>query len=164
MSETLDAREGRVVRFHYRILDVDGNVVESSRTGDPLAILLGYGVVLRSIEEALTGRQSGERFQVTLPPEQAYGQRREGATQRVPKKHFRNPGRLKTGMITQLSTERGTRPVTVLKVGAKVVDVDLNHPQAGKTLTFDLEVMEVRDATPEEIAHRHVHGPGGHDH
>jgi FKBP-type peptidyl-prolyl cis-trans isomerase SlyD len=164
MSDDLDARQGRVVRFHYEMRDESGAVVESSRQGDPLAILLGRGVVLPSIEEALTGRVIGDRFEVTLTPERAYGPRREGAHQRVSKKYFRDPARLKAGMVAQLSTEKGTRPVTVLKVGSKIVDVDLNHPQAGRTLTFDLEVMEVRESTPEEIAHGHVHGPGGHAH
>jgi FKBP-type peptidyl-prolyl cis-trans isomerase SlyD len=164
MSEGLQAREGRVVRFHYEMRDETGTIVETSRKGDPLAILLGHGVVLRSIEEALTDRTSGDRFQITLAPDQAYGPRREGATQRVSKKYFRDPARLKAGTVAQYSTERGARPVTVLKVGSKVVDVDLNHPQAGHTLTFDLEVVEVREATPEETAHRHVHGPGGHAH
>jgi FKBP-type peptidyl-prolyl cis-trans isomerase SlyD len=164
MSESLAARPGRVVRFHYEMRDESGTLVETSRKGDPLAILLGRGVVLRSIEAALTDRVTGDRFQVTLPPDQAYGPRREGATQRVSKKYFRDPTRLKAGMVTQLSTEQGTRPVTVLKVGSKVVDVDPNHPQAGQTLTFDLEVVEVREATQEETAHRHVHGPGGHMH
>jgi FKBP-type peptidyl-prolyl cis-trans isomerase SlyD len=164
MTEGMRVKAGGVVRFHYRMIDDAGVEVESSRSGEPLAILLGRGVVLRGIEEALIGRVAGDRFQVTLPPDQAYGVRRDGMTRRVSKKYFPQPARLKPGSVTQLSTEEGARPVTVIKVGGKVVDVDLNHPQAGKTLTFDLEVVEVREATPEEIAHRHVHGPGGHSH
>jgi FKBP-type peptidyl-prolyl cis-trans isomerase SlyD len=160
----LTVQKDRVVRFHYEIRDQAGSLLESSRDGHPLAVLHGRGNVLRGIEQALEGQAAGGRLQVTLAPEQAYGSRREGQVQRLSKKYFHEPQRLEPGMVAQLSTREGPRPVTVVKVGGKVVDVDLNHPQAGKTLTFDLEVVEVREATAEEIAHRHVHGPGGHQH
>lgn len=164
MSEPVEARKDRVVRFHYQIQDEAGATVESSRAGEPLAVLIGRGNLLRGIEEALIGHVAGDRFAVTLPPEQAYGARRDDMSKRVSKKYLANAARLKPGMTTQLSTAEGPRPVTVVKVGSKMVDVDLNHPQAGKTLSFDLEVVDVRDATAEEVAHRHVHGPGGHAH
>jgi FKBP-type peptidyl-prolyl cis-trans isomerase SlyD len=154
----------RVVRFHYVIRDESGNELESTREDEPLAVLQGRGNVMRGIEDALAGRTTGERFSVTLAPEQAFGPRREDWTQRISKKYFADAARLKPGMQTRLQTEEGVRPVTVIKVGGKVVDVDLNHPRAGQTLTFDLEVVEVREATAEELAHRHVHGPGGHHH
>lgn len=155
---------GCVVRFHYAISDEQGAVLESTRDGEPLAVLHGRGNVMRGVEEALEGREAGERFQVTLPPERAFGSRREDWTQRISKKHFHDPAHLRVGMQTHLRTDDGLRPVTVVKVGGKFVDVDLNHPRAGLTLTFDLEVVEVREATAEETAHRHVHGPGGHQH
>lgn len=164
MSDTLEVARDRVVRFHYEIRDGDGTLVESTRDSEPLAMLYGRGNVLKGVEDALAGLRAGARVQVTLDPAEAYGERQEGRTQRVSKKYFQQPARLKPGMVTQLHTEQGARPVTVLKVGGKVVDVDLNHPQAGKTLSFDLEVVEVREASSEEIAHRHVHGPGGHAH
>ena len=163
-ARAISVSRDRVVRFHYQIFDAAGEVVESTRDGEPLAILHGRGNVMRGIEDALQGRKANERFEVTLPPEQAYGPRKEDFTQRISKKYFHQPARLKPGMTTQLSTEEGTRSVTVLKVGGKVVDVDMNHPLAGQTLRFDLELVEVRDASPEEIAHRHVHGAGGHHH
>ncbi len=85
--------------------------------------------------------------------------------QRVPKKYFQGPEKLVPGMSTVLQTkENGPRMVVVLKVGSSVIDVDLNHPLAGKTLSFDVEITQIRDASPEEIAHRHVHGDGGHEH
>lgn len=164
MSDQVEIRKDRVVRFHYQIQDAAGVTMESSRDGEPMAILIGRGNLLRAIEEALSGHVAGDRFQVTLPPEQAYGPRRDDMRKRVSKKYLANAARLKPGMTTQLSTDEGSRPVTVIKVGSKMVDVDLNHPQAGKILTFDLDVVDVREATAEEIAHRHVHGPGGHAH
>ena len=163
-NEALTVARDRVVRFHYVIRDEAGTELETTRGGEPLAVLQGRGNVLRGVEQALEGRVAGERLEVTLPPEQAFGARRDDWTQRVPKKYFPDARRLKPGEATVLRTQEGPRPVTVVKVGSKVVDVDLNHPRAGLTLTFDLEIVEVREATPEEIAHRHVHGPGGHQH
>lgn len=164
MSESLSAARNRVVRFHYQLREADGSEVETSAGGEPVAALLGYGNVMPGLETALTGRTPGERFEVTLAPEEAFGARRDDWIQRVPKKYVANAARLKPGMQTRLETESGTRTVTVVKVGSKVLDVDLNHPLAGKTVTFAIEVVDVRDATGEELAHRHVHGAGGHHH
>jgi FKBP-type peptidyl-prolyl cis-trans isomerase SlyD len=116
------------------------------------------------MERGLEGRAKGDRFMLTVPPDEAYGERDPNATQRLPKKYFRNPDKLRAGDVVTLGTNHGPRAVTVLKVGASVVDVDANHPMAGRTLTFDIEVTDVRAATPEEIEHRHAHGPGGHHH
>ena len=105
----------------------------------------------------------GESFGVDVAAADAYGELREGLSQRVPKKHFGGQ-RLEPGMQVVLNTNFGQRAVTIQKVGMSVVDVDLNHPMAGKDLHFDIEVVEVREAKPEEIAHGHVHGDGGHQH
>lgn len=156
----------KVVSFHYTVNDDGATPVESSRDrGEPLAFLVGHGGLIPGLEKALMGRESGERFEAVVTPAEAYGERREDFTQRVPKKYFRDAEHLKPGMLAVLSTrESGQRQVTVRKVGSSVIDVDLNHPLAGKTLTFDVEITDVRDATPEEIAHRHAHGSGGHGH
>jgi len=99
-----------------------------------------------------------------VSPEEGYGLRDEDRTQRVPKKYFQDGDKLKPGMVTVLRSQQGMHQVTVVKVGATVVDIDGNHPLAGKTLNFDIEITDVRDASEEEIAHGHVHGPGGHHH
>ncbi|WP_024890892.1 FKBP-type peptidyl-prolyl cis-trans isomerase [Luteimonas huabeiensis] len=153
----------RVVRFHYTVSEPGQDPVESSRDREPLAILIGHGNIIPGLEKALEGREAGERFGAEVPAAEAYGERREGLTQRVPKKHF-GAQRLAPGMQTVLQTNFGPRAVTIEKVGMTVVDVDLNHPMAGKDLHFDIEVVEVREATPEEIEHGHVHGDGGHHH
>jgi FKBP-type peptidyl-prolyl cis-trans isomerase SlyD len=152
----------RVVLFHYELRDEAGGELDSSRGATPIAILHGHGNVLRGLEEALEGRAAGDRFEVTVPPEAGYGPRGEGQVSRVSKKHLRAPRRLAPGMEATLSTERGPRRVTVVKVGVKMVAVDLNHPLAGRVLRFSVEVLEVREAAREEIAHGHAHGPGGH--
>lgn len=156
--------KNHVVLFHYDVSDDAGNALDTSRPGEPVAVLHGHGNVMPGLEAALAGREAGERFEVEVPPEQGYGPRREDWTQRVPKKWFEHPKRLKPGATARVQTRDGVRMVTILKLGQTVVDVDLNHPMAGRTLRFAVEVMEVRAAQPEEITHGHVHGAGGHQH
>jgi FKBP-type peptidyl-prolyl cis-trans isomerase SlyD len=153
----------RVVRFHYTVSEAGQEPMESSKEREPLSILIGHGNIIPGLEKALEGRETGESFGVDVAAADAYGELREGLSQRVPKKHFGGQ-RLEPGMQVVLNTNFGQRAVTIQKVGMSVVDVDLNHPMAGKDLHFDIEVVEVREAKPEEIAHGHVHGEGGHQH
>ncbi len=155
----MKASKNTVVGFHYRLTDKDGELIEDSRSGarSPL-ILLGRSQVVPGVEAALEGHEPGDNFEVEVAPEQAYGEHREGMIQRVPKKYFHNAKQLKPGMTTVLSLrEGGQQAVTVNKIGMSTVDVDVNHPMAGKTLKFAIEVTEVREATPEELAHGHAH-------
>ncbi|MFB9069230.1 FKBP-type peptidyl-prolyl cis-trans isomerase [Pseudofulvimonas gallinarii] len=153
-----------VVRFHYTLKAVDGTLIESSEGAQPLAILWGHGGLIAGVERALEGRSAGDSVEVTVSPEDGYGERRDDLFQRLPKKYFRNPDKLRPGMVTEIRTERGPRVVTVVKTGMTVIDVDGNHPLAGQTLQFALQVVDVREATAEEIDHGHVHGDGGHHH
>lgn len=111
----------------------------------------------------MEGKAAGDTFEVDVPAAEAYGEKREGLTQRIPKKHFEGQP-LKAGMQVILNTNFGPRAVTIQKVGMSVVDVDLNHPMAGKDLHFKIEILDVREASAEEIEHGHVHGEGGHQH
>lgn len=158
----MQAEKDKVVTFHYQLTDSGGEPIDRSHENEPLAILFGHGAIIPGLEQALAGHVAGDRFDVVVPPEQAYGLRRDDYTQRVPKKYFRDGDRLRPGVMTVLSTKDGHRTVTVLKVGSSVIDVDLNHPMAGKTLHFAIEIVDVRDPTVEELEHGHVHGPGGH--
>ncbi|GGK10351.1 peptidyl-prolyl cis-trans isomerase [Luteimonas terricola] len=154
----------RVVRFHYTVSEQGGEPVESSKdSGQPLAILLGHGNIIPGLEKAMEGRVAGDSFGADVPAAEAYGERRDGLTQRVPKKHFTGQ-KLSVGDQVVLNTNFGPRAVTIQKVGMSVVDVDLNHPMAGKDLHFDVEIVDVREAQKVEIEHGHVHGDGGHDH
>ena len=161
----MKAGKDKVISLHYT-LTVDGEKVESSLDrNEPLWILLGHGQLIPGLEKALEGREAGENLQVEIAPAEGYGERQEGMTQRVPKKYFQQAAKLKPGMSTVLALkEGGHRVVVVQKVGMTTVDVDLNHPMAGKTLNFDVTVNEVRDGTEEEIAHGHAHPPGGEAH
>jgi FKBP-type peptidyl-prolyl cis-trans isomerase SlyD len=160
----MQAEANKVVSFHYHLRDADGSELENSEGRDPLTILMGAGNIIPGLEAAFAGHGAGDRFDVTVAPEQAYGERRDDWKQRVPKKYFNDADQLRPGMTTVLGTKDGQRAVTVVKVGQSVVDIDLNHPMAGRTLQFAIEIIEVREATSEEIAHGHVHGAGGHQH
>ncbi len=153
-----------VVEFHYTLHDSNDELLESTRGDAPRAVLVGHRGILAGVEDAMLGKQAGDKLNVTLAPEQAFGLRDESLTERLSKKYFQHVKRLVPGLITQVQTKNGPKPVTILKVGSKVVDVDLNHPRAGQTLKFALEVMSVREATTEETSHGHAHGPGGHQH
>jgi FKBP-type peptidyl-prolyl cis-trans isomerase SlyD len=153
----------RVVRFHYTVAEQGQESIESSQGREPLAILYGHGNIIPGLEKAMEGREAGDSFSVDVPAAEAYGEKREGLTQRVPKKHF-GEQRLMPGMQVVLNTNFGPRAVTIEKVGMSVVDVDLNHPMAGKDLHFDIDVVDVREASAEELEHGHVHGEGGHHH
>ena len=153
----------RVVRFHYAVAEQGQEALENSRGGEPLAILQGHGNIIPGLEKAMEGHEAGDSFVVDVPAADAYGDRRDNLTQRVPKKHFEGQ-RLEPGMQVVLNTNFGPRAVTIQKVGMSVVDVDLNHPMAGKDLHFDIDIVDVREATAEELEHGHVHGDGGHHH
>ncbi len=153
-----------VVRFHYTVAEAGDAEVENSRAGEPVAILIGHKNIIPGVENALIGHEAGDNFELTVSPEEGYGLRRDGMTQRLSKKVFPKNAPLQPGAQIVLKTEHGPRMVTVQKVGMTVVDVDLNHPLAGKTLSFAIEVIDVREGNAEEIAHGHVHGDGGHAH
>jgi FKBP-type peptidyl-prolyl cis-trans isomerase SlyD len=159
--------QDKVVAFHYRLSEAGGEVVEHSYDHSPVMYLHGHGNMLPGLEQALAGRTAGDAFSVTLPPEQGYGLPREDMVQRISFKQLADGGKkgpYKPGMIVRVKSDVGPQEVTVVKVGLKSLDVDTNHPMAGKTVTFAVEVVEVRDATPEEIQHGHAHGAGGHRH
>lgn len=152
-----------VVQLHYTVTEIGGAELESSRGREPLAILVGEGSLLPAIENALLGREAGDHLALSFEPAQAYGLRQPGLVQRIPRKHFKNQ-KLHPGMRVVVPTVDGPRPVTVEKVGLSIVDVDLNHPLAGKSLHFEIEVLGVRAATVEEKDHGHAHGQGGVQH
>jgi len=160
----MEIAEKNVVQFHYTLKDEAGNQIESSLDGDPVAFLCGYNNVIPGVEKALLGKTAGDEVSVSVQPEDGYGERREDAVQRVPVKHLQGAKKWRPGMVATVHTDQGVRQVTVIKVGRFMVDVDTNHPFAGKVLQFDIKVVDVRDATAEEIEHGHAHGVGGHHH
>ena len=154
----------RVVTIHYTLKDDDGAEVDSSAGGEPLAYIQGHGNLVAGLEKALEGKQNGNKLTVVVAPVDGYGVRDEALIQRVPKRALQGAGDLKKGMQFQARTEDGMRLFTVTAVIGDMVTLDGNHPLADQTLHFDVEIVEVREATTEELEHGHVHGAGGHHH
>ncbi|MGA0264970.1 MAG: FKBP-type peptidyl-prolyl cis-trans isomerase [Lysobacterales bacterium] len=160
----MNIEDQKVVDFHYTLTNEQGETVESSRERDPMSYLHGANNIIPGLEQAMNGRAAGDTFEVTVQPADAYGERQEANVQRIPLKRLGKIPRPRPGQILGLQTQQGPVQVTVIKVGRFNVDVDANHPLAGQALTFDVEIVGVRDATEEEISHGHAHGPGGHQH
>lgn len=162
----MQVADQRVVSFHYTLSLPNGTKVESSRDagGEPVTYLHGKGNIIPGLESALLGKQAGERVEATVAPADGYGEYREDLRQRIPAKYLGGAAKLKPGMQVPLKLEHGTQVVTVLKVGKFSVDIDANHPLAGQTLCFDIEVQSVREALPVELEHGHAHGADGHAH
>lgn len=153
-----------VVTFHYTLRNEANDELETSRGGEPTAYLHGADNIIRGLEHTMAEKAAGDVFTATVAPEDGYGLRNPEKQQRVPAKHLMFKGKLKAGDVVQLNTQEGRRAVTVVKAGRHSADIDTNHPLAGQTLSFDVEIIDVRAATAEETAHGHAHGPGGHHH
>ena len=156
--------DNRVVSIHYTLKNEDGETLQSTSGDDAFSFLFGHGNVIPGLEEVLDGKDVGFKETVTIAPDKAYGHYNEGLKTRIPAKRLKPYGKLVAGQQVNLQTEHGPRMVTIVKVGRYTVDIDGNHPLVGQTLTFDLEVTDIRDATEEELSHGHAHGPGGHQH
>jgi len=154
----------RVVLIHYTLKDDAGAVIDSSAGAEPLAYIQGHGNLVAGLEKALEGKQDGDAVAVSVAPADGYGKRDAALIQRVPRRAMQGAGEIKKGMQFQARTDDGMRMFTVTAVVGDMVTLDGNHPLADKTLHFDVQVLNVREATAEELEHGHVHGAGGHHH
>ena len=154
----------KVVSINYTLTDHTDTVLDSSAGGDPLVYIHGSGHIIPGLENALNGKVVGDALKVTVPPQEAYGLRDEVLKQTVPRDRFEPGADIHVGMRFQSPTDDGVEIVTVTHLDDQSVTVDANHPLAGMTLNFDVEVLAVRDASAEELSHGHVHGAGGHHH
>jgi FKBP-type peptidyl-prolyl cis-trans isomerase SlyD len=154
----------RVALIHYTLTDDSGAVIDTSTGGEPLAYLHGSGNLVPGLENALEGKRAGEKFSVTVAPADGYGVRDEQLIQRVPKRSLGGAGEIKKGMQFQAQVGGGIRVFTVTAVVGDMIMLDGNHALADKRLNFQIDVVEVRAASEEELAHGHVHGVGGHHH
>jgi FKBP-type peptidyl-prolyl cis-trans isomerase SlyD len=165
MSTQASITVGKVVSIHYTLRDEAGAVLDSSGGGSPLDYLHGAGNIVPGLEEKLEGHAVGDRFQVRVPPEDGYGVHDPRGVQKVPRASFPSEIELEPGMQFGAEDEGGVRStIWIQAVDADEVTIDLNHPLAGKQLDFDITVAGIRDATEEELAHGHPHGPHGHHH
>ena len=165
MTSPTTVGAGKVVTLNYELKLADGQVVDSSEGGDPLAYMHGSGQIIPGLESALEGHGQGENLSVVVEPSDAYGDHDDEAIQVVERSAFPDDAPLEVGLAFQAQTNDG-HPVMgrITAMAEEKVTVDFNHPLAGQTLHFAVEITEVRDATEEEKEHGHAHGPGGHDH
>lgn len=156
--------DDKVVGIHYTLKDNDGNTLDSSDGRDPLYYLHGYGQLVPGLEDELEEKALSEKFNVKVKPEDAYGEYNKDLVYVIDRSKFPDPENVEVGMMFTSKTKEGDFNLSVIGVEGDDVTLDANHPLAGKELNFDVEVVEIRDATAEEIKHEHVHGDGGHQH
>jgi len=156
--------ENTVVTLHYTLTDDEGTVIDQSDDGSFL-YLHGASNIIPGLENALTGKASGDELKVTVPPEEGYGERDDARLESVPREMFPADAEIEAGMQFNAEGPEGEMmTVTVAGVEGDTVKIDGNHPLAGVQLNFDVKVIDVRDASAEEVEHGHVHGPDGHQH
>ncbi len=166
----MEISKNKVVTFHYVLKNDQGIELERSVPEHPTVYLHGHPGFLKGLTKAMEGKQAGDSYEVTLTPEEAYGKRFDNAKERVALKNVKLPGqeaikrRVEPGTLVEFTKDGEIMPGIVIKMGLKTVDIDTNHPLAGQDLTFGIEIVDVRDASDEEVEHGHVHGPGGHQH
>jgi FKBP-type peptidyl-prolyl cis-trans isomerase SlyD len=158
----LTIKKDSVVTFNYTLKDDDGTVIDNSSPDEPLAYLHGHGNLVPGLERELEGKAAPDKLSVKVTPADGYGEYSRELIQKVPRRTLKGIAKITVGMRLHAQTERGPRPVTVTAVTGDMVTLDGNHPLAGKNLNFDIEILDVREATAEELEHGHVHGPGGH--
>lgn len=152
----MEITNGRVGTFHYTLTGADGTIIDQSTPDTPLSYLHGAGNIVPGLEKALTGKQPGDTLKAEVAPEQGYGPRHDAMVQQVPLTAFPDAAAVQPGMQFEARTANGPRLVTVTGIGSASITIDGNHPLAGQTLNFDLEVAQVRDATEAERSQGHV--------
>lgn len=153
-----------VVSMHYKLTDDKGQLIDAS-TDNPLVYIHGTGTLIPGLEKELIGKTSGDEVKVTVSPEEAYGPIIPQLIQSLPMDTFQGVENVEVGMEFEASNENDEKMIVRIEaINEDDVTINGNHPLAGKTLKFDVNIVEVRDATEEELSHGHVHGEGGHQH
>lgn len=147
----------RVVSIDYTLRDNSGNLIDSSEGSDPLEYLHGNGNIIPGLEKALAGKKAGDKLTCSIAAADAYGERDDSLIFKVNKSEFEGAD-IEVGMQFEAHGEEGAQIVTVMGIEGEEVTIDANHPLAGETLNFDVKIVDVREATSEELEHGHVHG------
>jgi FKBP-type peptidyl-prolyl cis-trans isomerase SlyD len=151
----------KVAKIAYTLKDDGGEIVDSSVGRDPLVYIHGIGSLVTGLEKALDGRAAGDHIAVSINPAEGYGERDESLIRKIPIRKLPG-GKAKVGARIRAETDAGPMLLLVMGVQGDYATVDPNHPLSGKTLHFEVDVIEVREATEDELKHGHVHGPGEH--
>ncbi len=154
----------KVVSIDYTLTDDDDQIIDTSKGSEPLTYIHGTGNLIPGLEKALVGKSPGDAFEVTVSPEEGYGLHDETLLEVLPRSKFNADQEIQVGMQFYAEGSAEVQVITVVGIEDDQITIDGNHPLAGRTLNFAIKVVEVREATPEEIVHGHVHGPDGHPH
>lgn len=158
----MQVADNMAVSIHYTLTNDDGEVLDSSIGDEALVYLHGVGNIIPGLEKALHGKVAGDKFNVRIAPEDAYGELMEDMIQVISRDMFEGIDNIEVGMQFNADVSSGSGVVTVVNIEDDDITIDGNHPLAGLALTFDVEVIDVRAATQEETAHGHIHGTGCH--
>ena len=155
-----------VATLHYILKDNDGEILDTADENNPFLYMHGVGGMIPGLEKALENAAAGDNIVVSVPPAEAYGERNPNLTQDVPREMFAGvtDEDMVVGAQFQAQTDQGVEIITVAAIEGDTIKIDGNHPMAGETLNFDVKVIDVREASAEEVSHGHPHGPGGHHH
>jgi len=156
--------KNKVVQIHYTLTNDEKDILDSSVGREPLAFIQGIGNIIPGLEKAIEGKVVGEKLQVSIEPEEAYGVPNQDLTQTVSKAIFQDQEKVEVGAQFQIQGPEGDMIGRISKIEDDNVTIDLNHPLAGVRLHFDVEIVSIRDASNEELDHEHAHGIGGHQH
>jgi FKBP-type peptidyl-prolyl cis-trans isomerase SlyD len=148
----------KVAVITYTLTDNSGTVIDQATTQEPFAFIQGTGNIIPGLEKALDGKRVGDNINITVEPAEGYGERDDALTQVLAKEMFEGVDEITPGMQFHAQTPNGMSIVTVTAVEDDQVTIDGNHPLAGVVLNFDVNVLEIRDATEDEIDHGHIHG------
>jgi FKBP-type peptidyl-prolyl cis-trans isomerase SlyD len=158
----MQVAKNRVVSIDYTLTGEDGTILDTSKGDEPLAYVHGTDEIVAGLENALAGKEPKDHVSVTVSPEEGYGVRDDAVVFTVPRSQFRGVDELEIGMQFEVQGDGEGHVVTVVAMDENEVTVDGNHPLAGLTLHFDVDIVDVREATSDEIEHGHVHD--GHSH
>lgn len=146
------------VSIHYTLTNSAGETLDSTKGEEPMVYLHGAGQIISGLEDALKGKNVGDHLNTTIAPAEAYGEIREDMVQEVPLSMFEGIDKVEVGMQFHADASHGVNVVTITKIDGDHATVDGNHPMAGQALTFDVEVVDIRPATEDELSHQHIHG------
>ena len=160
----MNIEKDKAVSIDYTLTNDKGEVLDSSSGREPLAYLHGNGGLIPGLEKELEGKAKGDKLKAVVAPDQAYGVRSDELVQEVPLENFQEKNEVQVGAQFQVQNGEQVHIATVTALSEISATIDMNHPLADETLHFDVEVMDVREATKEELEHGHIHGAGGHQH
>ena len=162
-SNPMQITKNSVVSFHYTLNDADGKLLDTSAGRDAFAYIQGHSMIVPGLERQLEGRKAGESLLAVVSASEGYGELDPSLVHKVPKDRFGGQN-VEVGMQFQAGEQGEMGVFTVIGLEDDIVVLNGNHPLAGVTLHFNVEITDVREATPDELSHGHVHGPGGHHH